>query len=745
MSVYLAFVVILVLISCVDLVVGVSNDAVNFLNSAIGSKVASFKTILIIASVGILMGSIFSNGMMEVARKGIFNPSYFTFDKVMIIFLAVMLTDVILLDIYNTLGLPTSTTVSLIFELLGASFVTGLITISERDENIAQLGEIINTASALKIIGGIFLSIAVSFVVGSFVQYVSRMVFSFRTKKTIRIFGPAFSALSITVIVYFLLIKGMKGTTIISAELKQWIDANTIWLLFAFFLIFSALFQILTSWQKVNSLRVVVLFGTFSLAMAFAGNDLVNFIGVSVAGLMSFTAWSGSGVPAEEFQMDILNQPAASPTWLLLSAGVIMVITLWTNAKSRKVTETEIALGKQGEGDELFSSNFLSRLVVGSALFFGSRINRVTPAVMGKWIDKRFSKKGVSQDDGSSFDLVRAAVNMLVASALIAFGTSQKLPLSTTFVTFMVAMGTSFADKAWGRESAVYRIAGVFHVIAGWFGTAIVAFVMSGLTALTIYFTGTVGIILLLIFGTFLLVQSHLNFSKKAKAEKSLQEDFVEEVTSTKDFLDQVKINTTKNLKTIHQLMHSTLELLDGKSGRKKEAVDVKRLLERNEKLNQKIIRQVRKIDKSQLVAGRFNIFLFDILQDLFQSASFIYEISKRHVTNHHVLPDKDYRHTLKKLDVDIDDYFEKITAMIKSLDFSAAGEMENRRDRILSVIDAALDKQIAVIQKGAVGNRMGLLQTRLLLELKDIVQSLYQICSLYKDFVKSELSEAVR
>jgi phosphate/sulfate permease len=513
MDFYLILIVILMAIAVVDLIVGVSNDAVNFLNSAIGSRVASFKVILLVASVGIICGSMFSSGMMEIARNGIFNPNYFTFDKIMIVFMAVMLTDIILLDFFNSLGLPTSTTVSLVFELLGAALVTGLLIAFDNGLGFEKWSEIINYSSAITIIVGIFLSVFLSFILGSVVQHIARIIFSFKLKKSLRRYGSIFSGLAITSIIYFLLIKGAKGSSFVSDAQIKWITANTLPIVLISVVVWSILIQILMWWKKINPLKGVVLLGTFSLAMAFAGNDLVNFIGVAVAGLVSFQSWAASNVPASEFTLGILNEKIVTPTWILFLGGLVMVITLWTNSKSRKVTETEVSLGRQDEGDEKFKPNVVSRMLVGSAMWIGRLAEQVVPERWSRKISIQFAKdtSGDVAADQASFDLIRASINLVVASVLIAYGTSQKLPLSTTFVTFMVAMGSSFADQAWGRESAVYRVAGVINVIAGWLVTAVVALLASGLLAFIMYYTGNAGFIALTVAAAFLLIRSHLS------------------------------------------------------------------------------------------------------------------------------------------------------------------------------------------------------------------------------------------
>ncbi|MEQ9414884.1 MAG: inorganic phosphate transporter, partial [Cyclobacteriaceae bacterium] len=621
---------VLFALAFIDLIVGVSNDAVNFLNSAIGSKVASFRTILIVASFGILLGATFSSGMMEVARKGIFNPAFFTFDKIMIVFLAVMLTDIILLDFYNTMGLPTSTTVSLVFELLGGALVTGLLIAYDSGYGFEKWDEIINYSSALTIITGIFLSVFISFIFGAIIQHISRIVFTFSIERSLKRYGAIFSGLAITTIIYFLLIKGVKGSTLVNESLVDWILDHT-WIIVLISLIFwSITIQILMWWKKINPLKAVVLLGTFSLAMAFAGNDLVNFIGVSVAGLISFQTWAASNIPAGEFNMAGLAQKVATPSWILLFSGVVMVITLWTNAKSRKVSETEVALSRQDEGDERFKSNFVSRGLVGIAIGIGKIAEVFVPANWRKSLSTRFTKStaGLSDKEKPSFDLIRASVNLLVSSIVIAYATSKKLPLSTTFVTFMVAMGTSFADQAWGRESAVYRVAGVVNVIAGWLTTAVVAFTTCGFFALILYKTGTIGVFSLVAVAAFLLVRSHIVFKRKSNEEESSNKFLSGEVVNLQEVIDESKINTVKNLKTVMKVSTLSIKSLitENKDALVKSRKEIQKLRTQNEKLHNKIIKYVKKIEKGNVAAGRLYILVFDLVQDLYQSAHLLNE-----------------------------------------------------------------------------------------------------------------------
>ena len=485
---YILMLVALAVLAVVDLVVGVSNDAVNFLNSAIGSKAISVRNIMIIASIGVFMGAITSSGMMEVARKGIFNPNMFMFQDIMFIFMAVMITDILLLDIFNSLGMPTSTTVSIVFELLGAAVCISLLKISANDsESFNDLWSYINHETATKIIFGILLSVVVAFSVGAIVQFFSRLIYSFNFEKRATYINALFGGFAITAITYFIIIKGMKGTPFYK-DVKHLIEGNTIAIIAGSFAAWSLISQLLIKVFKINILKLIIGVGTFSLAMAFSGNDLVNFVGVPIAAWNSYQAWEVSGLAADAFSMGVLAKKVPSNVWLLLIAGGIMVVTLWTSSKAQNVIKTGIDLSRQGEGHEKFQPNPLSRVVVRVAMGLNSVISYIIPKPTLAFVNSKFEKPVISLPKDKTyelpaFDLIRASVNLIVAGILISIATSMKLPLSTTYVTFMVAMGTSLADRAWGRESAVYRVAGVLNVIGGWFLTAITAFLAAALVA----------------------------------------------------------------------------------------------------------------------------------------------------------------------------------------------------------------------------------------------------------------------
>ena len=514
---FLCVVIFLFLLAVFDLSVGVSNDAVNFLNSAIGSRAASFKRVLIVASIGVFIGAAMSNGMMDIARHGIFRPEHFSFYDLICIFMAVMVTDIILLDIFNSLGMPTSTTVSMVFELLGATFVVALIKMAGGID--LGFNDLLNTEKALSVILGIFLSVAIAFFFGTVVQFLSRMIFSFNYRSNLKWKIGIFGGICATAIVYFLLIKGAKDLTFMTPEVKGWIKAHTGLIILCCFGFFTILMQLLHI-CKVNVLKIIVLMGTFSLAMAFAGNDLVNFIGVPLSGLASYQDYiANGGGDAHGFLMDSLNGPANTPIYFLIGAGVIMVVFLATSKKAKNVTKTEIGLGSQQGGDEMFGSLRISRRLVRWTLSFLNLVRGITPPRVRRWFNRRFNVDETIMDQGASFDLIRGSVNLVLAGALIAFGTSLKLPLSTTFVTFMVAMGTSLADRAWGRESAVFRITGVISVIGGWFLTAGAAFIGAGIIVAAMHYGGHWVMFLLAALTIFLIIRSNRRFSKKNDAE----------------------------------------------------------------------------------------------------------------------------------------------------------------------------------------------------------------------------------
>ncbi len=749
MDQYLILIYILFALAAVDLIVGVSNDAVNFLNSAIGSKAAPFKTILIIASVGILFGASFSSGMMEVARKGIFNPGFFTFETIMFVFLAVMITDIILLDLYNTLGLPTSTTVSIVFELLGAAFTIGLLA-SMNSGGAIEISEFINFSSALKIISGIFLSVAIAFTIGALIQYVTRLAFTYDFEKYLKKFGVVFSGLAITAITYFLVIKGAKGSTF--KDDVAWILEDTWMVLGVSFVFWTLVTFIVTRVSSINPLKVIVLLGTFSLAMAFAGNDLVNFIGVAIAGKQSYTLFMESGGTteiAQSLQMTFLGEKQKTETVLLLGAGVIMVITLWLSSKAKKVTETEVGLSRQDDGDEKFQPNLISRGLVGIGIGFSKAFAAVLPATTKEKIEKRFDKSvkpQLAEKDQPAFDLLRASVNLMVASILISYATSLKMPLSTTYVSFMVAMGSSLADRAWGRDSAVYRVAGVVNVIGGWLMTALIAFLGASLLAAIIFFGGFPAIIILSLLAVAALVRSYLVFKKKAKEDAEAQEAFAPPV-NIENLIDESKINTATNLNHFRKSIDLSIKSLlkDDKDTVRKAFDQLEKLQKKNNKLEAKIIRYVKKMDPKHVLEGRLYIKVFDFTQDLGRSAEVIAKVCSNHVVNHHATPTAAFLTILEECNLQVCDYLKGVHEAIDSLTFTNYEALQGQKERIQLFLNQRLDEQVHSIQKEELSGKNAMLQVRILLQFNQMLDDAEKVLMEYVSYAQHDaVKEAV-
>ena len=564
-TIYFCIVLFLLCLAVFDLFVGVSNDAVNFLNSAIGARVAKLRTVLIIASVGVALGAIMSTGMMDVARHGIMKPTLYSYEEVMTIFLAVMVTDVIVLDMFNTLGMPTSTTVSLVFELLGGTFA--LATVKMIGDHSLAYTDLLNSDKALSVIIAIFVSVAIAFVFGIIVQWLSRLLFTFAYRKHMRIGAALFGGVASTALAYFIFLKGIGGSTYIPEDVRTWINVNTHMLLLCTFVITTILMEVLHL-LKVNVFRLVVLMGTFALAMAFAGNDLVNFIGVPLAGLDSWHDFSmnANGASPSTYMMTSLMESAKTPPFYLMAAGIIMIIAMATSKKAQNVIKTSVDLARQDEGDEMFGSSKAARSIVRATQESASFIGQWMPRRLSAWIDSRFNKQDAELPDGAAFDVVRAAVNLVLAAMLITAGTNWGLPLSTTYVTFMVAMGSSLADRAWSRESAVFRVTGVLSVIGGWFITAGVAFGACAIVCLLMFFGGIIAKLLFMALVVFMLIRSQRAYKKKTAAEG--KEDVFRLMMRTKDpeivwDLLTKHVSRTQSFVT-HFVLDQFLAIIDG-------------------------------------------------------------------------------------------------------------------------------------------------------------------------------------
>ncbi|MEA3462164.1 MAG: inorganic phosphate transporter, partial [Bacteroidota bacterium] len=727
-SYYILIVAVLFILAISDLVVGVSNDAVNFLNSALGSKVAPFKIIMAIAALGVLVGAVFSNGMMEVARKGIFNPDMFAFSEIMVLFLAVMLTDILLLDFFNTVGLPTSTTVSIVFELLGSAVAIATFKLVKMGQLASKMGEYINTERAVLIISGIFLSIIIAFTVGMLIMRLVRLAFSFNLLKTSRYWSGLWGGIAITAIFFFLLIKGAKGSTLISAEFLSYIKEHTVRILLISFLGWTLLFQILVSFTKVNILKITVLVGTFALAMAFAGNDMVNFIGVPLAGFESFKAFTASGATnAGGFLMESLKEPVNTPIYFLIIAGLVMVVTLRFSKKAKSVTETEINLGRQGVGTERFASTSLARFIVRRSVEFSNGMNKFIPNRVNNYVGTRFDENlNPEPDKTQAFDLVRASVNLVVASILISIGTSLKLPLSTTYVTFMVAMGTSLADGAWGRESAVYRVTGVLTVIGGWFFTAFIAFCISFIVATLIFFGKLPVMLALILLAIFILLRTHA-FHKKLTQKKEVEREEI--ITTSYEVLkscnDEVKTTVVKASKILHKTYSSFL---------KEKYKDMKQLKKEAKHLN-KDIKEIRenipvmliKFNESEISSGYHYVQVVENMKEMANSLNHTILPAFIHLDNNHPL-DKEQIEDMKTFNENTSEFFNFVIQLLDDRQEGSIEELNQKRDKLLAQVDEIQLNRIKLLKKTQKGVKVSVTYLDMLNETKNLVLNVVKL-----------------
>ena len=738
---YILMLVALAILAIVDLVVGVSNDAVNFLNSAIGSKAISVRNIMIIASLGVFFGAITSSGMMEVARKGIFNPNMFMFQDIMFIFMAVMITDILLLDIFNSLGMPTSTTVSIVFELLGAAVCISLIKISANDsQSLSDIWKYINHEKAIQIINGILLSVVVAFSVGAIVQFISRVIYSFNFEKRATYINALFGGFAITAITYFIIIKGMKGTPFYK-DVKFLIEGNTLGIIAGSFIIWSIISQILIKAFKVNILKLIIGVGTFSLAMAFSGNDLVNFVGVPIAAWNSYQAWEVSGVAADSFSMGILAKKVPSNVWLLLLAGAIMVITLWTSSKAQNVIKTGIDLSRQGEGHEKFQPNPLSRVVVRFAMFINKGISYVVPEKTLAFVDSKFQKPIISLPKDKTyelpaFDLVRASVNLIVAGILISIATSMKLPLSTTYVTFMVAMGTSLADRAWGRESAVYRVAGVINVIGGWFLTAITAFLAAALVAYLISWD-VIMIPVLLAAVAVLIGRNTLIHRKKSKEVKKQEYIEREDLITINGVIEESSDHISEVASRVNKLYTNVVDDLANHDLNKLRKTDkhVGKLNDEIDGLKDGVFYFIKSLDETSVQASRFYIMVLGYLQDVAQSISYISRASYKHVNNNHKNLKKAQLNDLKEIDNVLTTLLQKVSDVFQNRTFDKLDAVLVEKQALLNDVSSSIEKQVERIRTDETSPKNTTLYFSVLLETKDLISALMSLLQTYEEF----------
>ncbi len=754
---YLILVVILGLLAIADLVVGVSNDAVNFLNSAIGSKVVSFKTLMIIASLGVAFGAISSSGMMEVARKGIFNPEMFVFSEIMIIFMAVMITDILLLDVFNSYGLPTSTTVSIVFELLGAAVVISLIKLSALDLSFVELSDYINTSKATQIIFGIFFSVIVAFSIGALIQFISRIILSFEFEEKAKWMGSLFGGIALTSIFYFIVIKGLKGTPYSENQydilgglsISNFIDINLNMIVLLSLLILTMLSYLFNSVFKLNIYTLIICVGTFALALAFAGNDLVNFIGVPIAGYESFLAWSASGVSAESFTMEILSEKVSAPTFILLGAGVIMVLTLWTSSKAKSVIKTSIDLSRQEETIERFEPNFLSRFLVRAGSAFVENFSKITPKPILDFVDGQYIKPKVNtlilRKDRPAFDKIRASVNLVVAAILISVATSYKLPLSTTYVTFMVAMGTSLADKAWGSESAVYRVAGVINVIGGWLMTALIAFTASGIIVSMLYYFEEVGLIVLVILVGYVLTKNY--FLHKERRIKEIEEEELEmiESKSIKGVIFESSKNIIKFSKRINKLFQKTFEGLASKdiSTLKENQTTVSKLDKDVDLIANNVFYFIKNLDEaSKESASDFHMKILGGLENITLSMQTISKSIYKHFNNNHRGLTYNQLRELKELEDDMNNFFGKIVQTFEKRKYEEIKSIFSIKESLVKSLNKKIKSQVSRTKDKDSGPRNTRLYFEFLNKTQNIVSEYLKILELYSEKYDKKIKE---
>lgn len=756
-NIYLLMIIALVILAVADLVVGVSNDAVNFLNSAIGSKAISFKTVVIVASFGVAIGAIFSSGMMEVARKGIFNPGEFMFNEIMIIFMAVMITDILLLDFFNTIGLPTSTTVSIVFELLGASVAMALIKIGHANGSLSDLITYINTSKATEIIIGILLSVVLAFSLGAIVQWITRVLLSYNFKEKPNWVGAIFGGLAITSITYFIFINGLKGTSFannnfdfLNGQTIAFFLENRVFTILAVSSIFWSLFSyVLIAILKTNIYKLIIIVGTFALALAFAGNDLVNFIGVPMAAYNAFQMWVASGVPADQFPMHVLAENVPANNWLLFAAGMIMVLTLWFSSKAKNVVKTALDLSSQGETKERFQPNFLSRSFVRTAMVTSQMTTYLFPVSWQQKIDKQFEAPKVSSKvktaDLPAFDMVRAAVNLMVAAVLISIATSHKLPLSTTYVTFMVAMGSSLADRAWGAESAVYRVAGVINVIGGWFFTAFIAFTAAALVAFLLNLNLEIMFPLLLVTAFGLLLRNYISHKKKSnatEAEDSLTKTGSSSVQgvileSAGNISNVIKRGNRIYTNAIEGLAKQDLTLL------KKNKKQVVKLGAEVDDLRDNIFYFIKNLDETSLRASSFYINILGYLQDMTQSLEYISKTSHKHINNNHKKLKFSQIKELKEIDLSLEDLFNNTKAAFDSHSFEQIGTIIKRKSEVFDLVTDKINKQVARTRTEESSPKNTTLYFSLLLETKDLLTATMNLLEEYYNAHDSSVEPA--
>ena len=748
MDVYFIMIVALAFLAIGDLVVGVSNDAVNFLNSALGSKAISVRKIMILASLGVLVGSVFSSGMMEVARKGIFNPEMLLFSEIMIIFMAVMITDILLLDFFNTLGLPTSTTVSIVFELLGAAVAVSLIKISGLGSEFGDLVNYINVEKASQIILGILLSVFIAFSIGALVQFIARTLLSYNYEQKSKWVGSVFGGVALTSISYFILMKGIKGTSFAKesydlldgATISSFLETEVFMISLVSFVLLSLISYILIFSFRVNIYKLIIGVGTFSLALAFAGNDLVNFIGVPIAAWQSYEAWVASGVPANMFSMEVLSSKVPTPNLLLFLAGMVMVVTLWISSKAKKVTKTEIDLARQRDTKERFQPNFISRGMVRFSYNLANYTSLIVPKKLREKINAQFEVPVVEMSSNKAvelpaFDMIRASVNMMVAAILISIATSFKLPLSTTYVTFMVAMGTSLSDRAWGSESAVYRVAGVLNVIGGWFFTAFIAFTAAGVIAFLIHLGGPTAIAILIFTALLILGRNYVSHRKELEEEKNSEALTKAESKSIQGVIDESSSNMSKASKKIKKIYSQSIQgLAKGDlSALKKNRKAVSKYSEEVDDLRNDLFYFIKNLDEETIKgASNFYINVLAYLQDIAESLQYISKITYKHINNNHTNLTFNQIRELQEIDSELNNLYNEIQFIFSNENLKELNKVIDKKQELYSSLKEKIDIQIARTKKDESSPKNTTLYFSILIESKDLVEKTMNLLEMY-------------
>ena len=753
MDVYFIMIVALAFLAIGDLVVGVSNDAVNFLNSALGSKAISVRKIMILASLGVLVGSVFSSGMMEVARKGIFNPEMLLFSEIMIIFMAVMITDILLLDFFNTLGLPTSTTVSIVFELLGAAVAVSLIKISGLGSEFGDLVNYINVEKASQIILGILLSVFIAFSIGALVQFISRSILSYNYEQKSKWVGSVFGGVALTSISYFILMKGIKGTSFAKesfdvldgSTISSFLETEVLMISIVSFILLSLISYFLIFLLRVNIYKLIIGVGTFSLALAFAGNDLVNFIGVPIAAWQSYEAWIASGVPADMFSMEVLSTKVPTPNLLLFLAGMVMVVTLWISSKARKVTKTEIDLARQRDTKERFQPNFISRGLVRFSYNLANYTSLIVPRKLREKINAQFEVPKIEMSSNKAvelpaFDMIRASVNMMVAAILISIATSFKLPLSTTYVTFMVAMGTSLSDRAWGSESAVYRVAGVLNVIGGWFFTAFIAFTAAGVIAFLIHLGGPTAIAILIFIALLILVRNYVSHKKELDEEKNSDALTKAESKSIQGVIDESRSNISKASKRIKKIYSQSIQgLATGNlDNLKKNRKVVAKYSEEIDDLRNDLFYFIKNLDESTIKgASNFYINVLTYLQDIAESLQYISKITYKHINNNHRNLTFNQIRELQEIESELSTLFDEIQIIFSKNNLLELSKVIGKKQDLYLSLKGKIDAQIQRIKEEESSPKNTTLYFSTLIESKNLVEKTMDLLETYSKSIE--------